>query len=134
MSKRNLCKKAIGICLVAMMAVAGVGTKANAAFFYDEGHMYGGCTAFSNKGTAYTVARSGYAEYGTVSAEYGRLSKDGEYFEYGASAGGVHGASVTVTYTGTKEPLVSYVESMHKVTTSYEPKSKPGYDEWSIYQ
>lgn len=134
MKKKNMCKKIVGICLVAMMAVASVGTRADAATFFDRGYMYGGCTAYQNKGTAYTVVRTGETSYGTISAEYTRFSKDGSSFKYGASAGGVHGASVTITYKGNADPLASYISSMHEAMTIYGLENIPREDYWSIYQ
>ncbi len=110
MKKKKLCKKIAGICLVAMMAVAGVGKYAKAGTFSVPG-AWGGCSAEKVRGTAYTVVGTEWNSYGSVSATFSCYSGGACLFSHGDGAGGVHGASVSIFFNG-DEKSVTYSSIM----------------------
>lgn len=134
MSKKNLCKKVMGICLVAMMAVGSIGRYAEAANGFDWfDEAYGGCDAYKNNGTAYTVVRTGKFKYGTVTATYWCGQENNPKFTQGNGAGGVHGASVSIYYNGdTSDITYAEIRASHGMTdiATDQVYSVPTDDDW----
>jgi len=123
-------KGIIGLCLVAALALGGVGRYAQAqtynGFNYDE--AYGGCDAYKSCGSAYTTVRSGYAIYGTVSATFWCVSDGVEVFRRGNGAAGEHGGSVVLNYPGDVDVVTAaYTTATHTVTCDAEG----GYTEYT---
>lgn len=134
-------KGIVGLCLMAALAVGGVGTYAYANpvplnVFGDDNVLYyvnGGCSIGETSGSAYT-AESGSAKcHCSVSATFWWYDSNGNViYSNGNGAGGMHYASVTMTtkYTGA---IASSVVASHtanatvggtssNVSDSYWPK------------
>ena len=114
MKKKDLIKKIVGICLVAMMAVAGVGKYAkansNSLEILDSNGVMHKIRAYSTigrmNGSASTEAVNSSSCYCTVSASFYWYGADDNYYDEddkllytnGRGAGGMHGAGVSVNY------------------------------------
>lgn len=113
-------KVLMGLCMVAGVILGGVGSYAQAANSFDYTFGYAGCTAYQDHGTAYTVARSGYASCGSVSLTFRYLIQN-QWKNNGDGAGGVHGAGVEVGCLPGDNPekvLYSRTEAIHIITLS----------------
>lgn len=114
-------KGIVGLCLVAALAVGGVGTYAHAADGFSDYDAYGGCNAYKNSGTAYTVAIPPYSIYGSVSATFWCEVDGVEDFRNGNGAGGEHGASVAISYPGNAEVVTeAHTRATHIITWDAE--------------
>lgn len=114
MNKKNLCKKAIGICLVVMMAMAGVGKYAKAqeisftVIGKDKGfyEIVGGTEMNKTRGTSYTAESGSDKCHCSVSATFRWYGGSGELlYSNGNGAGGMHGASVSIYYSNKETQL-----------------------------
>lgn len=134
MSKKNLCKKVIGICLVAMMAVGSIGRYAEAKTFYvrdnDGNFHYAEAVSSINQtsGSARTVSKGTPYCHCSVSATFSWFS-DNEWktrvYSNGGNAGGMHGAEVTMRLIGNTEPVRSTkVSATHTIYEIYTDNSE----------
>ena len=118
MKKKNTIRKFAGICLVAMMAVAGVGKYAKAdtvplivrgkdrVFYY----LTGVTEMSKTRGTSYTEEDGSDKCYCSVSATFRWQGSSGEIlYSNGNGAGGMHGASVSMYYNDDRTAVSSGV-------------------------
>lgn len=113
-------KVLMGLCMVAGVILGGVGSYAQAANSFDDYFAYGGCAAYQDHGTAYTVARAGRTRYGSVSATFWYLLKNTTKLKNnGDGAGGEHGASVSVGCLpgdNASDVIYSRTDAVHTIT------------------
>jgi len=134
-------KGIVGLCLVAALAVGGVGTYAyaNPISFNDyyedqDGHSHlawGECSVGATSGSAYTTVSDGWPCYGSVSATFSCYAGARVLFSNGNAAGNVHGAGVTITYNGNaSEVQSSYISANHTIEVPGRAYYETTHDTW----
>lgn len=134
MKKKNLCKKIAGICLVAMMAVGSIGRYAEAKTFYvrdnDGRDHYAEAVSSINRTSGSARTTSIETSYGhcSVSATFSWFSDDKwttRVYSNGGNAGGMHGAEVTMRFSGNAELVHSAkVNATHTIFEVYTDNSE----------
>ncbi len=134
-------KVLVGLCLAAVLAIGGAGRYAQAETNYVTvpdiyGRMHtirGTSTIGRTSGTAYTEAEGSSSCYCTVSATFTWYDSNlSTLYSNGNSAGGMHGAAVSISYPGDVNAVASaYVSANHTVkVTDGSPGSCTTSDSW----